>query len=345
VALKVAIIGASGYTGLELLRLLLRHPHAEVVAATSRREEGKPLADIFPLLAGQTNLRFVAPQAPEVFAADLVFAALPHQAAMAAIPALLAQGKRVVDLSADFRLRDAAVYEQWYGPHEAVAFLAQAVYGLPELRGAEVASARLVANPGCYPTATLLGLAPLLAKGLIDPDTIIVDAKSGVSGAGRGLTLGSLFCEANEGLKAYKVGEHRHTPEMEQEMSWLAGKPVTITFTPHLVPLSRGMLATTYARLSAKVTEDDIRSLYQEFYAGKPFVRLCPAGATPNALFVRGSNFCDVGLKHDLRTGRIIAMSAIDNLVKGASGQAVQNMNIMCGFPERAGLEALPLAP
>jgi len=343
--LKVAIIGASGYTGLELLRLLLPHPHAMVVAATSRQHEGKPLAAVFPLLAGVSDLRFTSADSPEAAGAELVFTALPHQAAMSAIPAQLAAGKRVVDLSADFRLKDAATYELWYGPHQAPNLLAEAVYGLPELYRGAISTARLVANPGCYPTATILGLAPLLAAGSVDAETIIVDAKSGVSGAGRGLNLGSLFCEANEGLKAYKVGEHRHTPEMEQEFSRLAGRPLTISFTPHLVPLSRGMLATIYARLAGNSSEERLFGLYREFYADKPFVRVCPAGVFPSSIGVRGSNYCDIGLKLDGRTGRVVVTSVIDNLVKGASGQAVQNMNIMCGFPERAGLEALPLAP
>lgn len=343
--LKVAIVGASGYTGLELLRLLLPHPHAEVVAATSRQQEGQPLSSVFPLLTGLTDLRFCAPQAPEVSGAELVFTALPHQAAMSAVPGLLAQGKRVVDLSADFRLREAATYERWYAPHVAKELLAEAVYGLCELYRDKIAAARLVANPGCYPTAAILAAAPLLAEGWVELDSILVDAKSGVSGAGRGLSLGSLFCEANEGLKAYKVAEHRHTPEMEQEMSRLAGRELTISFTPHLVPLSRGMLATVYARLAKEVSDEDVRALYQGFYAGKPFVRLYPAGTWPSSVSVRGSNFCDLGLKVDPRTRRVVVTSVIDNLVKGASGQAVQNMNIMCGFPERAGLEALPLAP
>jgi N-acetyl-gamma-glutamyl-phosphate reductase len=264
---------------------------------------------------------------------------------MAAVPGLLEQGKRVVDLSADFRLKDAATYESWYGPHQAKGLLAEAVYGLPELHAEQVAKARLVANPGCYPTAAILGIAPLLAGGHVELDSIVVDAKSGVSGAGRGLALGSLFCEANEGLCAYKVASHRHTPEMEQEMSQLAGRPLLISFTPHLVPLSRGMLATIYARLTKEMAEAGIHALYSAFYAGKPFVRVYPLGSFPNVLAVRGSNYCDIGLKLDPRVGRVVITAAIDNLVKGASGQAVQNMNIMFGFPERAGLEALPLAP
>jgi N-acetyl-gamma-glutamyl-phosphate reductase len=327
------------------LRLLRPHPHVELVAATSRQQEGKRLSEVFPLLSGLSELRFVSPQAAEAASADLVFTALPHQAAMAAAAVLLAAGKRVVDLSADFRLKDRATYERWYGPHQAPELLEEAVYGLPELHAPEIAAARLVANPGCYPTAALLALAPLVAGSHIEPASIIVDAKSGVSGAGRGLNVGSLFCEANEDVRAYKVGEHRHTPEMEQEVSRLAGRQVTISFTPHLVPLSRGMLATCYARLTSGLDEDALLALYRDFYAGKPFVRVRPGGGQPSTLSVRGSNYCDLGLKLDARTGRVVITAAIDNLVKGASGQAVQNMNIMCGLPERAGLEAVPLAP
>jgi N-acetyl-gamma-glutamyl-phosphate reductase len=260
-------------------------------------------------------------------------------------PIFLRAGKKVVDLSADFRLHNVAVYEQWYTKHTAPDFIKESVYGIPELNRDAIAAARLVANPGCYPTSVILGLAPLLKADWIDDTSIIVDAKSGVSGAGREPQVGTLFCEVNEGFKAYKVGKHRHTPEMEQAISILAGHDVRISFTPHLLPISRGILSTIYATLRKDVTDINLIDLYREFYEGKKFVRIYKAGTFPNISSVRGSNYCDIGLTIDRRTKRVIAICTIDNLIKGASGQAIQNMNLMCGISEDTGLNMVSLFP
>jgi len=344
--IRVGLVGASGYTGAELARILCNHPHVELTVATSRQHAGKPLAEVFPHLRGKVELICEDVVADALLErADLFFLAVPHKTAMGLVPSFLEAGKKVVDLSADFRIHDASVYEAWYQPHSAVQYLAEAVYGLPELYRDKIAAARLVANPGCYPTSIILGLAPLLKAGVIDPATIVVDSKSGVSGAGRGANVGSLYCEMGEGFKAYKVGEHRHTPEIEQEISLLAGREVVISFTPHLLPMSRGILSTIYAGLDAGQDEGSIRKLYEDFYRQESFVRLCPAGDYPATQFVRGSNCCDIGFKVDGRTGRIVIVSAIDNLVKGAAGQAVQNMNLLCGLPEGEGLAQAPLFP
>lgn len=345
--LRVAIIGASGYTGVELARILCNHPEFELTAATSRQYAGKPLSDVFPNLLGKTDLICENLTIEELCEqADLFFAAVPHKTAMDLVPQLLRVGKKVVDLSADFRLRDVAVYEEWYQEHSSPEFIAEAAYGLPELYREQIKKARLVANPGCYPTSIVLGLAPLLQKGLIDPATIVVDSKSGTTGAGRSANVGTLFCEVHDGFKAYKVGgTHRHLPEIEQELSGVSGKQVTISFTPHLLPISRGILSTSYASLSADVTEDALRDLYLEMYKDEPFVRIVPAGTFPTTQHVRGSNFCDIGFAIDKRTNRIIVVSTIDNIVKGAAGQAVQNMNLICGLEETMGLEGAPFFP
>lgn len=345
--LNVAVVGASGYTGVELLRLLHGHPGVAVSCVTSEQNAGRPVAEIFPTLRDRYAQTLETLEPVRVAEkADLIFTALPHKAAMEVVPTFLKLGKRVVDLSADYRFNDAAVYEAWYEPHLNPELLGEAVYGLPEVRRAEIVPARLVGNPGCYPTSTILGLQPLLRKGLVDPTTIIVDAKSGVSGAGRGAKVDNLYCEVNEGFKAYGVGGvHRHLPEIEQELSLLAGGAVMISFTPHLVPMDRGILATIYARLTADVSAADLVRLFEEFYSGEPFVRVVPAGGFPSTAHVRGANFCDLGVTVDTRTGRVIVVSAIDNLVKGAAGQAVQNMNLMCGFPETLGLDGLALFP
>ncbi|AJE02517.1 N-acetyl-gamma-glutamyl-phosphate reductase [Geobacter pickeringii] len=345
--LKVAVVGASGYTGVELLRLLHCHSEVAVTCITSEQSAGRPVADVFPTLRkryGQILENLEPVRVAEK--ADFIFTALPHKAAMEVVPTFLKLGKRVVDLSADYRFHDAAVYETWYEPHMNPELLAEAVYGLPEVRRDAIVDARLVGNPGCYPTSVILALQPLLRHGLIDPATIIADSKSGVSGAGRGAKVDNLYCEVNEGFKAYSVGGvHRHTPEIEQELSLLAGAKVTISFTPHLVPMDRGILSTVYARLTAVKSRTELVELYEEYYEGEPFVRVLPAGSYPSTAHVRGANFCDLGIAVDERTGRVIVVSAIDNLVKGAAGQAVQNMNIMNGFPEGMGLEGLPLFP
>jgi len=344
--LKVGIIGASGYTGVELARILSSHPEVELTVATSRQYAGKPLSEIFPNLRKRVDLICENLPAEElVERADFFFTAVPHKTAMDLVPSLLEAGKKVVDLSADFRLRDVAVYEQWYQAHSSPELIEEAVYGLPELYRNQVKDARLVANPGCYPTSVTLGLAPLLQKKLIDPTTLVIDSKSGTSGAGRSASVGSLFCEVTDGFRAYKVGgTHRHIPEIEQELSVLAGQPVSVSFTPHLLPISRGILSTMYATCSG-ASEQEIQQLYEESYADEPFVRVCPAGTFPATQHVRGSNCCDIGIKLDPRTGRIIVLTAIDNIAKGASGQAVQNMNLMNGFDETCALLGAPFFP
>jgi len=275
----------------------------------------------------------------------LVFTALPHQAAMAVIPGLLAAGCKVIDLSADYRLRDPQVYAVWYATHTSPELLSEVVYGLPELYRAAIPAARLIANPGCYPTSVALALAPLLRDGWIDPATLIIDSKSGTSGAGRSAKVDSLYCEVNEGFKAYGVGKHRHTPEIEQTLSDLAGQEVIVSFTPHLLPVNRGILSTCYASLQQEVTTAALLQHYRSFYDGEAFVRICAEGELPNIAYVRGANYCDIGLVVDPRTKRVIVVSAIDNLVKGAAGQAVQNMNLLLGLPETRGLEVVPLFP
>ncbi|MCM2264621.1 MAG: N-acetyl-gamma-glutamyl-phosphate reductase [Desulfuromonadales bacterium] len=343
---KVAVIGASGYTGVELLRLLAGHPQVTVICVTSRQQAGQALGEVFPSLAGIYDLTFEAVE-PAALAerAELVFLAVPHQAAMGMVPELLAAGCRVIDLSADYRLRDAAVYAEWYEPHETPELLTEAVYGLPELYREQVRGTRLVANPGCYPTSVALALTPLLRNQLIDPATIIVDSKSGTSGAGRAAKVDTLYCEVNEGFKAYGLPRHRHTPEIEQTLSDVAGRPVTISFTPHLVPVNRGILSTCYASLTGVSSLPELLNIYRQAYAGEPFVRILPEGRLPNVSQVRGSNFCDIGLAVDPRTRRVIVVAAIDNLVKGAAGQALQNMNLMLGLKESEGLRGAALFP
>ena len=344
--IQIGIVGASGYTGVELARLLCNCPDVKLSVATSRQYKGRKLADVYPNLAGMVDIVCEDLTTEELAErADLFFTAVPHQTAMAIVPDLLKAGKKVVDLSADFRLHDAEVYEKWYQKHIAQEYLAEAVYGLPELHRQQIAGARLVANPGCYPTSAILGLAPLLQAEAIESGTLIVDSKSGASGAGRLAQTGTLFCEVADGFKAYKVAEHRHTPEMEQEISKLCKKPVIISFTPHLLPISRGILSTIYAKLTHPMSDSEVNEVYKSFYKDEIFVRLCEPGSYPATQFVRGSNFCDIGVKIDNRTGRVVILSAIDNLVKGAAGQAVQNMNLMCNLPETKGLLAVPLFP
>ena len=345
--LKVGIVGSSGYTGVELARILSTHPEVELTVATSRQYAGKPLAEVFPNLRKRVDL-VCENLSPEELTerADFFFTAVPHKTAMDIVPPLLAAGKKVVDLSADFRIRDVAVYEQWYQAHSSAELIDEAVYGLPELYRDQVKDARLVANPGCYPTSITLGLAPLLREKLIDPASLIIDSKSGTSGAGRSASVGTLFCEVTDGFRAYKVGgTHRHIPEIEQELTALADTQVTVSFTPHLLPISRGILSTIYATFSGSASEEEIRQLYETTYADEPFVRICPANTLPATQYVRGSNCCDIGITLEQRTGRIIVVSAIDNIAKGASGQAVQNMNLMNGFAETCGLLGAPFFP
>jgi N-acetyl-gamma-glutamyl-phosphate reductase len=345
--LNVAIVGASGYTGLELIRILHCHPEVVVTCVTSERSAGKAVSEVFPTLRGRCDLMLENLEPVRVAEkADIIFTALPHKAAMEVVPTFLKLGRSVIDLSADYRLTDPEVYGAWYEQHLNPALLNKAVYGLPEIRRSRIKGKKLVANPGCYPTSIILALAPLLKKGLIDLAGIIADSASGVTGAGRSAKVDSLYCEVNEGYKAYGVGGvHRHIPEIEQELSLLAGAQLTITFTPHLVPMDRGILSTVYAMPLKTASAKELSALYTDFYAGEPFVRVLPQGSLPSTAFVRGSNFCDIAPLVDQRSGRIIVVSAIDNLMKGASGQAVQNMNIVCGFPETMGLEGLAVFP
>jgi N-acetyl-gamma-glutamyl-phosphate reductase len=343
---RIAVIGASGYTGIELLRLLSRHPGVELVAVTSRQYAGLPVSEAFPSLQGCLDLVFEDLNPLQVSKrVDLAFTAVPHLTAMDIVPELLGSGCRVIDLSADFRLEDVATYEAWYQKHTAPDLLSEAVYGLPELFRRLIPSARLVANPGCYPTSVALALAPLLENRLIDPATIIVDSKSGTSGAGRTAKVETQYCEVNEGFKAYSLPRHRHTPEIEQTLGKLAGADVTISFTPHLLPVNRGILSTCYASLVREWSLEELHDVYRERYAAETFVRLHPQGRLPNISQVNGSNYCDIGLAVDDRTGRVITLAALDNLVKGAAGQAIQNMNLMLGILEHEGLLTPPLVP
>ncbi len=345
--INVGIIGASGYTGAELARILCNHPEVQITAATSRQFAGQPLSKVFPNLKGRIDVICENLSAQQVCErADFFFTAVPHKTAMDIVPELLSDGKKVVDLSADFRIQDLATYEEWYQPHTSASLLNEATYGLPEIYRESISKSRLVANPGCYPTSIILGLAPLLKAGAIDPHTIIADSKSGTSGAGRVAQVGSLFCEVHDGFRPYKVGRnHRHTPEIEQELSSLAGEKLLISFTPHLLPIARGILSTVYAALRPGFNQSVINKLYSEEYATESFVRLLEEDVFPATQYVRGSNYCDISFKIDPVTNRIIIMTAIDNLVKGAAGQAVQNMNLMCGFDEMSGLEIVPLFP
>lgn len=343
--INVAILGASGYTGFELLRILTAHPTAKVMVATSRQFKDKPIEEVFPSLRGYYDgLTFTEPEDFKRIRVDIAFVALPHGASQEVVPTLLEYDNRVIDLSADFRLHNAEVYQAWYGEHKAKPFLEEAVYGLPELHRADIKDALLVANPGCYPTSAILALSPLLKKGLLNTGTIIIDSKSGVSGAGRGANLDTSYVEVASGFKAYKIGSHRHTPEIEQELGFAAGKEVTVTFTPHLIPVSRGILTTAYADLTKDATMDEVHGIYSESYSKEPFVRVLPIGKFPDISHVRGSNYCDIGIHVDEKRKKVIVVSAIDNLVKGASGQAVQNMNIMNWLKEDTALAYPPLS-
>ena len=342
--IKTAIVGASGYTGMELLRLLLVHPGVELVAATSRAEAGKTLGSVFPRFrkAPRAELGFIEPDPDAIAAtgAEVAFLALPHGVAAEIARALLDRGLKVIDLSADFRLRDAAVYQEFYNhPHPAPDLLSEAVYGLPEIRSAEIAAARLVAAPGCYPTSILLPLLPLLRENLIDPGTIVANSMSGVSGAGRKADLSLLFCECNESARAYGVPKHRHLSEIEQELSLAAGQNVTITFIPHLIPVNSGIVTTTTAKLRDGVSPDAIDTALEVAYNGSHFVRLLGRGGCADTKNVTRTNFIDIGWQHDPRTGRVILMSAEDNLGKGAGGQAVQCFNLIFGLNPIDGLQ------
>ena len=345
---RAAILGSTGYTALELIKILLGHPQVEITALTTRQDGSPHVSGVHPHLAGQLDLACERLDVAEIAErADVVFGCLPHGASMATIPELLDAGLRVIDLSADYRLDDAQTYSQWYGlEHTDPDRLAETPYGLPELPGHGVdETVELVANPGCYTSASILGLAPLLSEGLIEATGIIIDAKSGVSGAGRSPKLSNLYPECNESISPYGVGNHRHTPEMEQELSTLAGKPVRLTFSPHLIPMTRGMLSTVYINLNQAITDEKLVEHYRSFYKGENFIRVLNPGKFASSHHVLSSNFCDIGLKVDSRNQRLIITSALDNLIKGASGQAVQNMNIMLGLDEKTGLMAPAIFP
>ncbi len=348
--LRVAVAGASGYMGAELLRLLSVHPKLQVAAVTSERLAGERLDRVFAHLRGLSELMF-RELSPERLAdeADLVFLALPHMESQRAVPALRRLGRKVIDLSADYRLSDASLYETWYrAPHVDPEGLTEAVYGLPELHRKAVADASLVASPGCYAMGAVLAIAPLLKSGWGLPDGIVIDGKSGLTGAGaqgRNVDPMYLYSEANENVQAYGITTHRHTPEIEQELSQLAGRPVIVSFTPHLVPLNRGLFTTASVPLARGRTTAELAGLYREFYAGEPFVRALDQGQRPTTRAVVGSNFCDIAVVADQRADRAVCVSALDNLGKGGSGNGVQSLNIMMGWDERTGLEAPPVYP
>lgn len=336
----VGICGASGYSGRELIRILLRHENVKISFVTSQQFAGQPIADVFPEFRTRTDLICQPIETgPEDAKIDFVFLALPHTISMKVTKIFLSKKVRVIDLSGDFRLPRAGVYEKWYGsPHQDIENLTHAVYGLPEFFREKIKGARLVANPGCYPTAACLGLIPAIKQGWIDSKTIVIDAKSGVSGAGRSPSLATHFPEVYEDMKPYKVAVHQHTPEIERILSECTGQEVTALFVPHLIPIEQGMLCTIYGNLKKKIKTSECIEAYQNFYAGEPFVRILPEKKWPQTKYVRNSNFCDIGLGVDERTGKLVIVSAIDNMVKGASGQAIQNMNLMCGFAETTAL-------
>jgi N-acetyl-gamma-glutamyl-phosphate reductase len=341
--IKVGIVGGTGYTGVELLRLLALHPEVELCAITSRADAGMPVAQMFPSLRGHVDLCFSRPDEAHLDKCDLVFFATPNGIAMQQTPALLEAGVKVIDLAADFRIKDVAEWEKWYGmSHACPDLIAEAVYGLPEVNREEIRHARLVANPGCYPTAVQLGFIPLLETGLVETASLIADAKSGVSGAGRKAEVGSLFSEAADNFKAYGVAGHRHLPEIKQGLARAAQKMVGLTFVPHLTPMIRGIHATLYGRLTREV---DLQALFWQRYANEPFVDVMPAGAHPDTRSVRGANCCRIAVHRPQQGDTVVVLSVIDNLVKGAAGQAVQNMNIMFGLIETTALDIVPLLP
>ena len=341
---RVGIVGGTGYTGVELLRLLALHDEVEVAVITSRAESGRRVDDLFPNLRGLYDLAFCEPEVTQLAACDIVFFATPHNVAMNLVPELLAAGARVVDLSADYRIRDADLWSQWYGePHASPELLAEAVYGLPEVNREKIAAARLVACAGCYPTSVQLGFIPLLARGLVDAEHLIASSASGVSGAGRQAKIDNLLSEVSDSFKAYGVSGHRHLPEIEQGLSDIARAPVQVTFVPHLLPIVRGIHSTLFARLQGAT--EDLQALYEDWYAKEPFVDVLPAGVFPQTRTVKGANRCQISIQVPQDRDTVVVMATIDNLVKGASGQAIQNMNIMLGLNEEAGLRQVGLLP
>jgi N-acetyl-gamma-glutamyl-phosphate reductase len=341
--IKVGVVGGTGYTGVELLRLLAQHSQVQLKAITSRGEAGQKVADMFPSLRGRVDIAFETPQEARLGECDVVFFATPNGIAMQQARELLAAGVRVIDLAADFRITDVAEWEKWYGmSHASPELVAEAVYGLPEINREKIRSARLVANPGCYPTAVQLGFLPLVEAGIVDASHLIADAKSGVSGAGRKAEVHTLFSEAADTFKAYSVPGHRHLPEIRQGLTRMAGEAVGLTFVPHLTPLIRGIHATLYGRLKK---EADLQALYEDRFRGERFVDVLPAGSHPETRSVRGSNVCRIAVHRPQGGDVVVVLSIIDNLVKGAAGQAVQNMNIMFGLPEHVGVDQIPLMP
>ena len=345
--IKVGIIGSTGYAGGELARLLIQRDDIEIKWYGSRSYIGQKYASLYPNMykivdeeCMDDNMKELAGQV------DVVFTATPQGLCASLVDEEILSKVKIIDLSADFRIKDVSVYEEWYKlTHASPQFLEEAVYGLPEVNRERVKKARLIANPGCFPTCSFLSVYPLVKEGLVDPDTIIIDAKSGTSGAGRGAKMDSLYCEVNENIKAYGVGTHRHTPEIEEQLSYAAGRPVTISFTPHLVPMNRGILVTAYGSLTKEVTYEEVRAVYDKYYKDEFFVRVLEKDVVPQTRWVEGSNFADVNFKIDPRTRRIVMMGAIDNMVKGAAGQAIQNMNLMFGLPENTGLKQIPVFP
>ena len=345
--IKAGIIGSTGYAGQELVRLLTQHPEAQVVWYGSRSYIDKRYADVFQNMFEIVDAKCMDDNMDELAkAADVIFTATPQGLCASLVNDEILSQTKIIDLSADFRIKDVAVYEKWYGiEHKSPSYIKEAVYGLCEINREDVKGARLVANPGCYTTCSILTAYPLVKEGLIDPSTLIVDAKSGTSGAGRGSKVANLYCEVNENMKAYGVASHRHTPEIEEQLGYAAGHPITISFTPHLVPMNRGILVTEYASLKPGMTPDQIRAAYNKYYADEYFVRVLDDGVVPETRWVEGSNYVDVNFKVDPRTNRVIMMGALDNLVKGAAGQAVQNMNLMFGLEENTGLQLVPVFP
>jgi N-acetyl-gamma-glutamyl-phosphate reductase len=341
--IKVGIVGGTGYTGVELLRLLALHPQVKLQVITSRADAGTPVCQMFPSLRGFVDLAFAHPDGAHLEQCDVVFFATPNGIAMQQTRALLDAGVKVIDLAADFRIKDIAEWEKWYGmSHACPDLVAEAVYGLPEVNREKIRHARLVANPGCYPTAVQLGFIPLLEAGLIEENSLIADSKSGVSGAGRKAEIPALFAEASDNFKAYGVSGHRHLPEIKQGLATVFGKPVGLTFVPHMTPMVRGIHATLYGRLKK---EADLQALFEQRYAGESFVDVLPAGSMPDTRSVRGSNICRIAVHRPQGGDTVVVLSVIDNLVKGAAGQAVQNLNIMFGLPETTALGVLPLLP
>ena len=345
--IKAGIVGATGYAGAELVRILMQHPEVEIKTLTAHSYVGKQYDEVYEnyreineMVCEDMDMEKLAEEC------DVVFMALPHGVASNVVTESVLSKTKVIDFGADFRLQNADIYEHWYGvEHGSRELLKSAVYGLCEVNRDKIKNTQLVANPGCYTTCSILSLRPLVAEGLIDLESIVIDAKSGVSGAGRGVTLATLFDECNESVKAYKIASHRHTPEIEEQLGYAAGKEIVLNFTPHLIPMNRGILATCYAKLLKPVTYDEVKAVYEKYYGEEYFIRLTKKGVFPETRWVKGSNFVDIGFKIDERTGRIIVVGAIDNLVKGAAGQAVQNMNILFGLDEKTGLSFAPIFP